>query len=321
LASVASDADLCLGVRWISWVGTGSEFAHEERARTRRAGGDGLYPTSAEAVAQRAHGRVERRLQPKAADHDHVPAGREHAHHLIEEHGRADLGHQLKRAVCEGQPLGVADQELDAVRELGWKLRPRPRDHRLREVQARDPSFRKLAGEPQCSGTCSGAEIEGRGGRRLEPGDRGGERRQVLRRVGPHALVPAARQPVEEGAQRPAHQRPGPGSARNQPRKGLPDHADRQRRRRTGAFGRLAHAATLNSRFRSVWRRPPAIAAHPVWASSAYRPATGRAAPSPHRVPFRPPSVSKRNRPEPTKIQFERSTEATRARAGIGGKA
>jgi len=36
----------------------GSEFAHEERARTRRAGGDGLYPASVEAFAQRALGGV-----------------------------------------------------------------------------------------------------------------------------------------------------------------------------------------------------------------------------------------------------------------------
>jgi hypothetical protein len=152
--------------RWITWVGAWKRVCPRRRAGTRRPGGDDLYPPSAEAVAQRALGRVERRLQPKAADHDHVAARREHAHHLVEENRHADLGHQLKRAVSEGQPCGVTDQELDAPRQLGGKLRPRLLDHRLRDVQARDPRLRKLSGEPQRSSTGSSAEIERPGRRR-----------------------------------------------------------------------------------------------------------------------------------------------------------
>jgi hypothetical protein len=171
-----------------------------------------LYPAPAEALAHGALRGVERRLQPEAADNDHVAAGSEHARHLVEENRHADLSYQVHRAVGEGQPLSIADQELDAPRQGSGKLRPRPLDHRLRDVQARDPRLRKLSREPQRSRACSGAEVEGPGRRRLETGDRGGQRRQVLRRVGPHALVPALRRAVEEAAHEPPDQRPRPGA-------------------------------------------------------------------------------------------------------------
>jgi hypothetical protein len=209
-----------------------------------------FYPAPAEALAQGALWGVERRLQPQAADHDHVAAGGEHACHLVEEDRHADLNDQVQGSVREGQPLGVTDQEFNATRQLVRKLRLRLLDHRLRDVQARDARVRKLSREPQRSRPRSGAEIEGAGGRRVEAGDRGGERRQVLGRVRPHALVPAAGQAVEETGHRPAQQRPRPGGARHHPCERLADDAHRQRRRRTGALRLVAHVATPDQRRR-----------------------------------------------------------------------
>jgi hypothetical protein len=70
---------------------SGRRLPRKNVAWALRPGRDGLYPAPAEALAQGALRGMERRLQPKAADNDHVAAGGEHPRHLVEKTGTLKL--------------------------------------------------------------------------------------------------------------------------------------------------------------------------------------------------------------------------------------
>jgi hypothetical protein len=254
---------------------------------------------------------LDRVFQPEAATTTTWPPGASTRATSLTKHGHAVLGHRLERAVPKGS--GSAPPTENSTRPDGsaggfaraWSIIPR-------RCPGPCPAPPEAVGQATAlrrrplprSRAPPGAPRAGKPPRRAPPGapaSRAAPARPSRQRAGRRSRAPAG-----ESAARPRER------ARNDTRGGLPDQADRQRSRRTGAFGRLAHVATLNQP--TPERLAPAarsLAPTPVWASSAYWPATGRAPVS----TSRPPGGVKANRPEPTEMQFEQTTETTRAPA------